>query len=72
MELFGEGLTTELKSATLLSSRLRRSRKGMLTPPFLPLPDDLEIIRLREIENQVEVQVLSRCSCCLCPGCSPA
>jgi transposase len=70
MELFGEDLTMKLKSAPLLSSRLRRRRKGMPTTPFLPLPDDLEIICIRETENLVEVQVFSHRSRCLCPGCS--
>ncbi|MBO0780398.1 MAG: ISL3 family transposase [Ktedonobacteraceae bacterium] len=42
----------------------------MPTTPFLPLPEDLEIIGVREAGNQVEIQVLSHRSRCLCPGCS--
>ena len=42
----------------------------MPTTPFLPLPEDLEIICLRETDNQMEVQVLSHRSRCLCPECS--
>jgi transposase len=42
----------------------------MPTTPLLPLPDDLEIISVREVENHLEIQVLSKRTSCLCPGCS--
>jgi hypothetical protein len=48
--LFGETPAIEQKSATLLPSNLRRSRKGMSTTPLLPLPDELGIITIKCID----------------------
>jgi transposase len=38
--------------------------------PLLPLPADLEAISIHETENNLEIQVLSKRTMCLCPGCS--
>ena len=60
LKLFGEAPTIEQKSVTLLSSKLRRSRKGMPTTPLLPLPDGLEIISVSCVNDELEKYTSSR------------
>ena len=70
LKLFGDTPTIEQKSATLLSSILRRSRKGMPITPLLPLPDKLEMISISCVDDGLEIRVISNRTSCPCPICS--
>jgi transposase len=70
LKLFGDTPTIGQKSATLLSSKLMRGRKGMPITPLLPLPDTLEIISISCVDDELEVRVVSNRTSCPCPICS--